>query len=75
MEFEKIRDIIAETLGCDIERITPEATIAGDLEADSLAAVVILMALEEETGITIDDSEASNFKTVGDIMAYLETHN
>lgn len=35
MEFEKVRDIIVETLGCDAEKVTPEATLAEDLGADS----------------------------------------
>ena len=39
MEFEKVRDIIVETLGCDAEAVTPTASLADDLGADSLAAV------------------------------------
>ena len=72
MEFERVCEIIADVLGCDMESITLESSLADDLEADSLSAVEILMALEEETGITISDSDAVNFKTVGDIMSYLE---
>lgn len=44
MEFEKVRDIIAETLGCDAEAVTPTASLADDLGADSLAAVELVMA-------------------------------
>ena len=39
MDFEKIKDIIVETLSCDADKVTPEARLAEDLEADSLAAV------------------------------------
>ena len=39
MEFEKVRDIIVETLGCDAEQVKPEATLSEDLGADSLADV------------------------------------
>ena len=56
MEFEKVRDIIVETLGCDAEQVTMDASLADDLGADSLASVELVMALEEATGISIDDS-------------------
>ena len=74
MEFEKVRDIIVETLACDAEQVTPEASLADDLGADSLAAVELVMALEEAAGIKIDDADVAGFKTVGDIMTYLEAH-
>ena len=74
MEFEKVRDIIVETLGCDAEKVIPEATLAEDLGADSLASVELVMALEEASGISIDDADVAGLKTVGDILAYLEAH-
>ena len=72
MEFEKVRDIIVETLGCDAEAVTP--SLADDLGADSLAAVELVMALEEAVGISIAEEDAANLKTVGDIMTYLAAH-
>ena len=74
MEFENVRDVIVETLGCDAEQVTLEATLAEDLGADSLASVELVMALEEATGISIDDADVANLKTVGDIMTYLNGH-
>ena len=74
MEFEKVRDVIVETLGCEADAVTPTASLAEDLGADSLAAVELVMALEEATGITIDDADGGSLKTVGDILAYLEAH-
>lgn len=74
MEFEKVRDIIVETLGCEAEQVTPEASLSDDLGADSLAAVELVMALEEATGVTIADADVESLKTVGDIMRYLEAH-
>ena len=74
MEFEKVRDIIVETLGCEAEQVTLEASLADDLGADSLAAVELVMALEEASGITIDDADVESLKTVDDIMKYLEAH-
>lgn len=74
MSFERVCEIIADILGCNMEQLTLDTALVEDLEADSLSAVEILMALEDETGITIEDGEAVNFKTIGDIMNYLEIH-
>lgn len=74
MEFEKVRDIIVETLGCEADQVTPEASLADDLGADSLASVELVMALEEAANIKIDDADVANLKTVGDILDYLSTH-
>ena len=74
MEFEKVRDIIVETLGCDAEEVTPEASLSDDLGADSLAAVELVMALEEASGLSIAEEDAANLKTVGDILTYLAAH-
>ena len=68
MEFEQVRDIIVETLGCDAEQVTMEASLADDLGADSLASVELVMALEEATGIYIEDSALAEINTVGDVM-------
>ena len=75
MEFEKVRDIIVETLSCDADKVLPEARLAEDLEADSLAAVELAMALEEATGVSIDDDSLAQMKVVGDIMNYLKDHS
>lgn len=74
MEFEAVRDIIVETLGCEAEKVTPEASLSDDLGADSLAAVELVMALEEAAGITIEDADVESLKTVGDILTYLKAH-
>lgn len=74
MEFEKVRDVIVETLSCEADQVTLEARLAEDLGADSLASVELVMALEEATGVAIDDSELPNLKTVGDIVNYLNAH-
>ena len=70
--FEKVRDIIVETLGCEADDVTMEASLMDDLEADSLDAVELNIALEEELGISIADEDRPNMKTVGDIVRYLE---
>jgi acyl carrier protein len=71
--FEKIRDIIASTLEIDeVETITMETSIMNDLEADSLDAVEIMMAIEDEFGVEIPDEDAENFRNIGDIVRYVE---
>ena len=74
MEFEKLREQIAETLNCDLEKVTMEARLAEDLEADSLAAVELSMALEEAFGVTIADEDLPNLKTVGNLFNYIKEH-
>ena len=74
MEFEKVRDVIVETLSCDAEKVVPEARLAEDLEADSLAAVELSMALEETFGVTIPDEDLAAFKTVNDVVEYVAAH-
>ena len=73
MLSEKVRDVIVETLGCEAEAVTPEASLAEDLGADSLAFVELVIALEAATGIHIEEEEASKLKTVADVLAYLES--
>ena len=73
MIFERVREIIAEQLSVDdIEEITMETSLTKDLEADSLDAVEIIMAIEDEFEIEVPDEDAEKFKTVSDIVAYVE---
>ncbi|SCY65959.1 acyl carrier protein [Alkaliphilus peptidifermentans] len=71
--FERIRSIIAEQLGIDdIESIERTSSLINDLDADSLDAVEIIMAIEDEFGVEIPDEEAESFKNIGDIVDYIE---
>lgn len=70
--FNKVVEIIIEQLGVEDKEITMETSLMKDLEADSLDAVEIIMALEDEFGIEIPDEEAENFKCIGDICKYIE---
>ncbi len=67
MFFEKVKEIMVNTLGCDADKITMEASIADDLGIDSLDAVELVMAIEEELGVKIPDEELGKMKTVKDI--------
>ena len=74
MDFEKVKALIAETLNCDMDKVTMEASLADDLGADSLAAVELSMALEEEFDVTIAGEDLPNLKTVGDLYNYMNDH-
>ena len=73
--FEKIRSIISEQLSIDdVDTITLDTSLTEDLEADSLDAVEVIMALEDEFGIEIPDEEAEHFKTIVDICKFIENN-
>jgi len=72
--FEKVKEIVADQLGVDnAEEIKLETSLIKDLEADSLDAVEIMMALEDEFEIEIPDEEAEKFACIGDIVKYIES--
>ncbi len=72
MVFEKIRDIIAEQLDVEPEAITMETDLMKDLEADSLDAVEIIMAIESEWDLEVPDEQAEDFKVVANIVSFVE---
>ena len=71
--FEKVKEITAEQLDIDESMITMDASFINDLEADSLALVQLMMALEEEFDLEIPDEEAEEISTVGDAVNYINT--
>lgn len=72
MVFEKLQQIIVDELGVDAGDVTLEASIADDLGADSLDAVELIMAIEDEFEISVSDDKAQDFKTVGQIVEFIE---
>ena len=72
MTFDKIKGIIADQLGVEEDAISMETNLMKDLEADSLDAVEIIMAIEDEFDIEIPDEDAEKFQTVADIVGYVE---
>ena len=71
-DFEKVKEIIVDSLSCDESQVTMEANLKDDLEADSLDAVEVIMALEDKYDIEIAEEDAENFKTIADIVNYIE---
>jgi acyl carrier protein len=66
--FEKVKEIIVETLNVEEEDVTLDASFTDDLDADSLELVDLTMAFESELGVTIEDEELENIKTVEDVV-------
>ena len=71
MTFDEMKKIVVDTLNCEEDKVTMEASLTEDLEADSLDAVELNMAFEDKFGITIADEDLGTLKTVGDIFNYL----
>ena len=72
MIVEKVIDIVSKELDINKDKIKLESRLAEDLGADSLDAVELIMALEDEFEIQISDEVAQSIKTIGDIVKYLE---
>jgi acyl carrier protein len=71
--FNRVVKTISENLEVELEKVLPESRITDDLGADSLDTVELIMALEEEFGIEVADEDAEKMKTVGDVIAYVES--
>lgn len=75
MTFDKIKNIIVENLGISPEEVKLDSLLSDDLGADSLDAVEISMAIEEEFGIDIPDEVLEKFKKVSDIVNFVDKEN
>jgi len=69
----RVKEIIANELGVELEKVTDEASFVEDLGADSLDTVELVMAFEEEFGIEIPDEDAEKMQSVGDAIGYLSS--
>lgn len=70
----KVKEIIVDKLTVDESEVTPTAEFSKDLGADSLDTVELIMEFEKEFGISIPDEDAEKITTVGDAIAYIESH-
>jgi acyl carrier protein len=70
--LDKIKEVVAEQLDCDIAEIKEDSKFIEDLGADSLDVVELVMALEEEFDIEIPDEDAEGILTVADALKYIE---
>ena len=72
--LDKIKEIVVEQLGVEMDQVTPEANFVDDLGADSLDTVELIMAFEEEFDIEIPDTDAEKIKTVQDVIDYIKNN-
>ena len=71
---KKVREIIAAQLEISMDKVKTEARFIDDLKADSLAVVELVLALEENFNIEIPDEDTEQIKSVGDAIAYIQSH-
>ena len=69
---ERVSKIIVKNLGVDEADVNPGASFTGDLGADSLDTVELIMAFEKEFEVSIPDEQAEKIQSVGDAVKYLE---
>ena len=72
--FEKVKKVLVDELGINADKITLESDIIDDLGADSLSVMQVIMALEDEFGISVEDEDVTQLRKVGNIVSYLESH-
>lgn len=72
MTFDKIKEIIIEQLQVKEDAIQLDTNLMKDLDADSLDAVEIIMAIEDTYGIEIPDEDAEKLQTVEDLVKYVD---
>lgn len=73
MILDRVRELIAEQMCIDVEKINDDSNILTDLKADSLDIVEMLMLVEEEWGLVIDDDDMRSFSTVKSVVDYIES--
>lgn len=74
MIFEKIKSILSEQFDIEEEKISYETDFVEDLNADSLDIIDFFSTVAEEFGLDTNIDLANNFKTVGDVVKYIEDH-
>lgn len=72
MEFEKLREIIADVMNIDEKEIKEDSFFENDLGADSLDVFQIIMGIEDAFDIEIDNDEAEKIVTVGDAVEQIK---
>ena len=70
--FERVQKIICEQLEIDSHLVTEDASISGDLGADSLDLVDLSMSIEEEFNLEVPEDVLDHVRTVGDIVKFIE---
>ena len=72
--LEKVKSVVVDQLNVEEDEVVDDASFIDDLGADSLGIVELVMALEEEFGVSIPDEQAESIKTVGDAVTFIQTN-
>lgn len=72
MTFDKVKAIIVEQLRVEESQVNMDTHLMKDLEADSIEAVEIIMAIEDEFDIEIPEEDADKFQSLADIVKYVD---
>lgn len=73
--FQRVKEVVVKELSVDESQVTLEASFTGDLNADSIGMVELVMKLEDAFNVTIPDEDAEKIKTVGQVVEYIESHS
>ena len=71
---QQLAELVNDVAGVPVEDVQLDKSFVDDLDVDSLAMVEIIVGCEEKFGVTIPDEDSKNLKTVGDAVAYIESH-
>lgn len=72
--LERVQAIVVDRLGVDADQVVESAEFIGDLDADSLDLVEVIMAMEQEFDLEIKDEDAEKIRSVGDAVKYIDEH-
>jgi acyl carrier protein len=72
--LEKVKAVVVDQLNVEDDEVIEDASFIDDLGADSLGIVELVMAFEEEFGVSIPDEDAEGIKTVGDAVTYIQNN-
>ena len=72
--LERVQAIVVDRLGVEADQVVESAEFIGDLDADSLDLVEVIMAMEQEFDLEIKDKDAEKIRSVGDAVKYIDEH-
>lgn len=72
--LERVQAIVVDRLGVEADQVVEDAEFIGDLDADSLDLVEVIMAMEQEFDLEIKDEDAEKIRKVGDAVKYIDEH-
>ena len=73
MLFDEVKDILVDQLGVSEDIIELKTSLSDDLDMDSLDAVDLAMTIEEQYSVEVPDEALENFKTVEDVVTFIES--